>query len=259
MLWLMINWSRSQLLEIGVSLALLCLVALIVFQSGQAMTGSNYPLGFVIPSILIWVAVRLGPRETATAILLCVGIAIWGTLRGSGPFARDGPNETLLLLQAFMAVIDVTALALAVGVSERRRAEQALDQLNQTLERRIQDRTSTLQATVEQLQEFDRLKNAFVSIVSHELRTPLTTVKIFAGNLLEGLAGPLNEKQHYYVSRIQFNADQLTRMLNELLDLSKIEAGKWSFALLFCHSKSYLLISWNGFSRSHRRNRSRWK
>ncbi|MDE3219654.1 MAG: hypothetical protein KGO23_09785 [Nitrospirota bacterium] len=131
--------------------------------------------------------------------------------------------------------------------------------MNQTLERRIQDRTSTLQATVEQLQEFDRLKNAFVSIVSHELRTPLTTVKIFAGNLLEGLAGPLNEKQHYYVSRIQFNADQLTRMLNELLDLSKIEAGKWSFALLFCHSKSYLLISWNGFSRSHRRNRLRWK
>jgi two-component system, sensor histidine kinase and response regulator len=108
-----------------------------------------------------------------------------------------------------MAVIAVTALALAVGVSERRRAEQALDQLNQTLERRIQDRTSTLQATVEQLQEFDRLKSAFVGIVSHELRTPLTSIKTFTENLLEGLAGPLNEKQNYYLSRIQFNADRL--------------------------------------------------
>ncbi|MDP9131701.1 MAG: MASE1 domain-containing protein, partial [Nitrospirota bacterium] len=221
-----INWSRSQFLEIGVSLTLLCLVALIVFQSGQAMTGSNYPLGFLILSILIWVAVRLGPRETATAILLCVGIAIWGTLRGSGPFVRGAPNETLLLLQAFMAVIAVTAMTLAVGVSERRRAEEALDQLNQTLERRIQDRTSTLQGTVEQLQEFDRLKSAFVSIVSHELRTPLTSIKGFAENLLQGLAGSLNEKQNYYLSRIQHNADRLTRMLNELLDLSKIEAGK---------------------------------
>lgn len=221
-----INWSRSQLLEIGVLIPLLCLVAWIVFQSSEAMTGPNYPLGFLTLSILIWVAVRLGPRETVTAILLCVGIAIWGTLRGSGPFARGSPNESLLLLQAFMAVIAVTALALAVGVSERRRAEQALDQLNQTLERRIQDRTSTLQATVEQLQEFDRLKSAFVGIVSHELRTPLTPIKTLAENLLEGLAGPLNEKQHYYVSRIQLNADQLTRMLNELLDLSKIEAGK---------------------------------
>jgi signal transduction histidine kinase len=221
-----LNWSRSQLLEIGLSLTLLCLVALIVFQSGQSMTGPHYPLGFLMLSILMWVAVRLGPRETATAILLCLGIAMWGTLQGSGPFARGSPNETLLLLQAFMAVIAVTALTLAVGVSERRRAEQALDQLNQTLERRIQDRTSTLQATVEQLQEFDRLKSAFVSIVSHELRTPLTSMKGFAENLLQGLAGPLNEKQHFYLSRIQLNADRLTRMLNELLDLSKIEAGK---------------------------------
>ena len=220
-----ISWSRSQLLELGVSFTLLCLVALFVFQSGQAMTGPNYPLGFVILSILIWVAVRLGPRETSTAVLLCVGIAIWGTLRGSGPFARGGQNETLLLLQAFMAVIAVTALALAVGVSERRRVEQELEQLNQTLERRIQDRTSTLQATVEQLQEFDRLKNAFVSIVSHELRTPLTAIKGFVENLLQGLIGPLNEKQNYYLTRIQLNADRLTRMLNELLDLSKIEAG----------------------------------
>ena len=220
------NWSRSQVVEIGVSLTLLCLVALIVFQSGQALTGPTYPLGFLILSILIWVAVRLGPRETATAIVLCVGIAIWGTLRGSGPFARGGPHEALLLLQAFTAVIAVTALALAVGVSERRRVEQALELLNQTLERRIQDRTSTLQATVEQLQEFDRLKNAFVSIVSHELRTPLTAIKGFAENLLQGLIGPLNEKQNYYLSRIQLNADRLTRMLNELLDLSKIEAGR---------------------------------
>ena len=221
-----INWSRSRWLEISVSISLLCLVTLVVFQSGQAMTGPNYPLGFLTLSILIWVAVRLGPRETATAVLLCVGIAIWGTLRGSGPFARSSANETLLLLQAFMAVIAVTALALAVGVSERRRAEQALDQLNQTLERRIEDRTSILQATVEQLQELDRLKSAFVGIVSHELRTPLTPIKTLVENLLDGVGGSLSEQQHHYLSRIQANADRLTRMLNELLDLSKIEAGK---------------------------------
>ncbi len=221
-----INWSRSRWLEISVSISLLCLVTLVVFQSGQAMTGPNYPLGFLTLSILIWVAVRLGPRETATAVLLCVGIAIWGTLRGSGPFARSSANETLLLLQAFMAVIALTALALAVGVSERRRAEQALDQLNQTLERRIQDRTSILQATVEQLQELDRLKSAFVGIVSHELRTPLTPIKTLVENLLDGVGGSLSEQQHHYLSRIQANADRLTRMLNELLDLSKIEAGK---------------------------------
>ena len=220
------NWSRSRLLEISFSITLLCFVTWIVFQSSQARTGPNYPLAFLTLSILIWVAVRLGPRETVTAILLCAGIAIWGTLRGSGPFARINQHESLLLLQAFIAVIAVTALVLAVGVAERRRAEQDLDELNQTLERRIQDRTSTLQATVEQLQEFDRLKSAFVGVVSHELRTPLTSIKSLSENLQEELAGPLNEKQKHYASRIQFNADRLTRMLNELLDLSKIEAGK---------------------------------
>jgi signal transduction histidine kinase len=225
------NWSRSQLLEVAASFALLSLVALVVFQSGQARTGLNYPLGFLTLSILIWIAVRLGPRETATAILLCVGVAIWGTLQGSGPFARGSPNETLLSLQAFMAVIAVTALALAVGVSEQKRVQEALDELNQTLERRIQDRTSALQATVEQLQEFDRLKSVFVTIVSHELRTPLTSIKGFVENLLEGLTGPLNEKQQYYLSRIQLSTERLARMLNELLDLSKIEAGKMDLSL----------------------------
>lgn len=221
-----LNWDRIRLLEIGLSISLLCFVTSIVFQSSQAMTGPNYPLAFLTLSILIWVAVRLGPRETVTAILLCAGIAIWGTLRGSGPFARIDQHESLLLLQAFIAVIAVTALVLAVGVAERRRAEQDLDELNQTLERRIQDRTSTLQATVEQLQEFDRLKSAFVGVVSHELRTPLTSIMILSENLLGELAGPLNEKQAHYASRIQFNADRLRHMLNELLNLSKIESGK---------------------------------
>lgn len=220
------NWNRSQLLEMGVSLPLLCLVTWTIFQSSQAMTGLNYLLAFSTLTILIWVAVRLGPRETITAVLLCAGIAIWGTLQGSGPFADGAQHERLLLLQAFIAVIAVTALVLAVGVAERRRAEHELDELNRTLERRIQDRTSTLQATVEHLQEFNQLKTAFVGIVSHELRTPLTSIKSLSENLLEEVAGPLNEKQKYYASRIQLNTDRLTRMLNELLNLSKMETGK---------------------------------
>ena len=221
-----LNWNRSQLLEMAVSLPLLCLVTWTIFQSSQAMTGPNYLLAFFTLTILIWVAVRLGPRETITAVLLCAGIAIWGTLQGSGPFADGAQHERLLLLQAFIAVIAVTALVLAVGVAERRRAEHELDELNRTLERRIQDRTSTLQATVEQLQEFNQLKTAFVGIVSHELRTPLTSIKSLSENLVEGVAGPLNEKQKYYASRIQLNTDRLTRMLNELLNLSKMETGK---------------------------------
>ncbi len=221
-----VTWTRSQLLEIGLSFPLLCLATWLVFQHRPALTGPHYPLGFIPFSILIWIAVRLGPRETATATLLCAVVAISGTLGGSWPFAQGSAQATLLMLQAFMAVIAVTALVLAVGVTERRRAEQELDQLNQTLERRILDRTSALQRTVEQLQELDRLKSAFVGIVSHELRTPVTSMKGLAENLLDGVIGPVNERQRYYLTRIRSNAERLTRMLNELLNLSKIEAGR---------------------------------
>lgn len=218
--------TRARWLETALSWTLLGLVTLCVFQSGKAMTVGHYPLAVLAFAILIWIAVRLGARDAATAIVLCMGLAIWGTARGSGPFGGGAPHDALLALQAFMAVIGITALGLAVGVAERDRGEDLLHELNHSLERRIQERTSTLQTSVEQLQELDRLKTVFVGIVSHELRTPLTSIKGLTDNLMEGVAGTLSDKHRHYISRIQLNADRLTRMLTELLDLSRIEAGE---------------------------------
>jgi PAS domain S-box-containing protein len=76
------------------------------------------------------------------------------------------------------------------------------------------------------LRELDKLKSDFVSNVSHELRTPLTAIKGSADNMLDGITGSLNEKQVRYLTRIKSNADRLTRLINDLLDLSRIEAGK---------------------------------
>jgi PAS domain S-box-containing protein len=76
------------------------------------------------------------------------------------------------------------------------------------------------------LRELDKLKSDFVSNVSHELRTPLTAIKGSADNMLDGITGPLNEKQTRYLARMKSNADRLTRLINDLLDLSRIEAGR---------------------------------
>ncbi|MGH7766146.1 MAG: sensor histidine kinase, partial [Candidatus Binatia bacterium] len=76
------------------------------------------------------------------------------------------------------------------------------------------------------LRELDRLKSDFVSNVSHELRTPLTAIKGSADNMLDGITGSLSEKQVRYLARIKSNADRLTRLINDLLDLSRIEAGR---------------------------------
>ncbi|HSD09926.1 MAG TPA: HAMP domain-containing sensor histidine kinase, partial [Candidatus Binatia bacterium] len=60
----------------------------------------------------------------------------------------------------------------------------------------------------------------------HELRTPLTSIMGAADNLLDGIAGPLDERPRAYLSRIKENSDRLLRLINELLDLARIEAGK---------------------------------
>src|SRR5438270_116967 len=106
------------------------------------------------------------------------------------------------------------------------RAYQQLEQLAQSLEQRVQQRTQELQEVNRRLQELDTLKSDFVSTVSHELRTPMTSIKGYVDNILDGLTGVLTEKQSYYLNRVKSNVERLTRMINELLDLSRIEAGK---------------------------------
>jgi diguanylate cyclase (GGDEF)-like protein len=71
----------------------------------------------------------------------------------------------------------------------------------------------------------DRLKDEFVSTVSHELRTPLATVREFTAILSDEISGPLTHDQREYLAIIKLNIERLTRMIDNLLDMAKIEAG----------------------------------
>jgi PAS domain S-box-containing protein len=74
--------------------------------------------------------------------------------------------------------------------------------------------------------EADRTKSEFVSTVSHELRTPMTSIKGYADLLLMGAAGQVNETQQRFLSVIKSNADRLSVLVNDLLDISRIESGR---------------------------------
>jgi signal transduction histidine kinase/GGDEF domain-containing protein len=74
--------------------------------------------------------------------------------------------------------------------------------------------------------EIDRMKNDFISIVSHELRTPLSITREGISLILEGIPGGINEKQHKILATAKGNIDRLSRIVNSLLDISRIEAGK---------------------------------
>jgi len=116
-----------------------------------------------------------------------------------------------------------------VLAEEFNRMTENLREVYTGLEQKVAERTQELEVANERLKELDRLKSDFVSNVSHELRTPLTAIKGSADLLLREVAGPLNEKQIHYLTRVSSNTQHLAGLITDLLDLSKIEAGKIEF------------------------------
>ena len=84
----------------------------------------------------------------------------------------------------------------------------------------------TLLEDITHLREIDRLKSGFIATASHELRTPLTSVQMGVHLLLEGAAGELNQKQVEVLGACREDCDRLDKLMRDLLDLSKIEAGE---------------------------------
>jgi signal transduction histidine kinase len=94
------------------------------------------------------------------------------------------------------------------------------------LEATVAARTRELQVSNARLTKLDRLKSEFVSDVSYELRTPLTAIKGYINYLIEGIAGDLKPLQRDFLTRGQGSIDRLVRLINDLLDLARIEAGQ---------------------------------
>ena len=78
---------------------------------------------------------------------------------------------------------------------------------------------------IRERKKLEEMKNDFISSISHELRTPLTSIKGSIDNLLDGIAGKLNDDQREYLAIINGESDRLVRLINDLLDLNKLEAG----------------------------------
>ena len=106
------------------------------------------------------------------------------------------------------------------------RAYAHLEELTQHLEKRIAERTQELSTANEHLREHDRRRSLFLSVASHELRTPMTVIRSFADNMRDGIAGPVNEQQLTYLTRIGHNLSRLTRIINQLLDWSRLDSKK---------------------------------
>ncbi|EKD50226.1 MAG: hypothetical protein ACD_62C00607G0005 [uncultured bacterium] len=99
---------------------------------------------------------------------------------------------------------------------------------------------ATLLTDVTREREVERMKSEFVSVVSHELRTPLTAIREAIALIIDGIAGTVNDKQRHCLDVALRDVDRLGRMINDLLDLSRIESGKIGLKRISC-SAEYLI------------------
>lgn len=102
----------------------------------------------------------------------------------------------------------------------------ALTRENQRLEDTVEKRTEELVTTIAELRETNQYKSQFLANISHELRTPLNSIIGFSSLLQDGLAGKMNEKQHEYVGIIIQSGNHLLGLINDLLDLVRIDTNK---------------------------------
>ena len=111
-------------------------------------------------------------------------------------------------------------------ITERKQVEDRIRILREQYTAELTAKNEQLEARNQEVERANRLKNEFLASMSHELRTPLHTIIGFSELLTEQLEGPLNNKQQRFVGHILQDARHLLELINEILDISKIESGR---------------------------------
>jgi len=215
------QWREKEVFEVGTLLLLLVLLSGVVFGGWLQISSKNYPITFVCGPVVIWMAFRFSQRETATGIFILSAIAVWGTLRGFGPFVQHTENESLVALQSWISVLTITAMALSAGMAERRRIEEELQQQKSAVE------------------AANRTKDHFLAMLSHELRTPLTPVISTLQSLETEPAQ--TEDTRSALAMIRRNIELETQLIDDLLDFTRIARDKMQ--MRFAPVDTHLAIS----------------
>ncbi len=202
-----------------------------ISQSMCFPAGGGLPGRVVVGQVPVWVE-DLGedidfPRREA---------ALGAGLRSAIAFPILTKTEVVAVLEFFSRdrlPVNPGLIALAAQMGtllgrlfEREQAQEALRRAGAELEERVRARTAELATANERLARAARLKDEFLAAMSHELRTPLNTILGVTETLQEGIFGAMNEKQDQALQMIGESSHHLLSLINDILDVSKIEAGK---------------------------------
>lgn len=211
-------WKSRRAVEAALLLLVLFGTGIFVFGGVGRFSREHYQLGFLTIPPVIWAAFRFGRRGAATTTLFLSLLAAGGTLLGFGPFSRPSPNESLLLLQAFMATIAATSLAVAAIVVERREAEE--DRVRALVEAHEAERLKAVSA----------VKSQFLNMAAHELRTPLAPIRAGLDLVREGSVAGLNDEQRRSLEVVARNVERLAGLVEDMLVAARLDAGRMPLA-----------------------------
>lgn len=195
--------------------------------STEELIGSNPRIlksGFTNPKVYeeLWFTIKNGN----------VWKGILNNRRKNGSLYWESTTITPIVNEAGVII---NFIAIKEDITERVKIEREIKSLNQNLEKKINERTAELQSTNSALmqakkeaEEANQAKSEFLSRMSHELRTPMNAILGFA-QLLE--LGKLDEKQNKSVQHILTSGQHLLNLINEVLEITRIEAGKISISL----------------------------
>jgi len=137
-------WQKKIVIETIACFACLSMLLSFVFDLKLEFFKDGGPDDYIILPVIVWAGMRLGYRGVTTAIVFVALYAMMQTMGGSGPFVRDGVNDSLLFLGLYLSCLVVTGLCVAAVVGERTAAELALSESNSNLEVLVKDRTEEL-------------------------------------------------------------------------------------------------------------------
>ena len=142
-------------------------------------------------------------------------------------------SNAAAITQGDEEIISILAGQIGQALENARLFEQVY-RSRQDLEAKIHDRTKQLESALAEVQNISKTKSDFISAVSHELRTPLTSIKGYASILMQGKLGNVPESVKERLGKINTHSDNLVKLINELLDISRIESGKAEMNLTQC-------------------------